>query len=242
MRWRQAQCVKKRGREGLRWEIKNEKQNQISMKLFSLRWRNFHIFRKCLWVGFEFRSVKIHCKFRSFHTHSRFSRLKIIFTNFLCNRASNGREILQKYGNFIRKNFHYGCLSLTHSLSSSFSPFLHHEIFFSVRRTLVAGKFFVSCLVKAQVRSVLKRSTLASMEKVFFRQELFSSLIFHALFISLSPSLYLLEIDDNLNIFLLLDSFFPTKSSFVRPWLRMEEEKVRKILFRPKKIFLPSGR
>lgn len=95
----------------------------------------------------------------------------------------------------IRKNFHYEVVS--HSLSSFLFPPFYIMNFSSLSGGLLLREFFVLCLVKAQVRSALKRST---MEKFCFSDKNFFSLLARSFSLSISLLfLYLLEIDDNLN-------------------------------------------
>lgn len=99
-------------------------------------------------------------------------------------------------GVFEAKNFNPEKLPLLSLLSFTPTfPHLHHEFFFFllyVRRTMLRGVFFVSCLVKAQVRSALNSTVVSVDGKSVFRNKKCETF----LPLSAAHALYLLEIDD----------------------------------------------
>lgn len=119
-------------------------------------------------------------------------------------------------------------LSIAHSLSLFllFPPFYIMKISSLSGGLLLRGKFFVLCLVKAQVRSALNRSTwLSSLEKCFSDRNFSSPLS------SLFLSLYLLEIDDNLNYFCCWTIFFHKIVARSTALTAAVEEKCEKFYF-----------
>lgn len=131
-----------------KWETKrtNQKKNNFD-EIFHFDSEIFTFFTfECLKVGLSF-IIQRKFIFLSFIFSQNTKRRKIHDENSFPLISSSiecefDAENCKNMETLIRKNFQYCCLSLTHSLSSSrVSPFLHHELFFSVQWTLLREFF-----------------------------------------------------------------------------------------------------